>query len=59
MKHEFKDGDIVHDKVCREVFTFNDKIDGYFAEKFPDQMELGTEKHIAFLNKKKRTFVYY
>lgn len=58
-KHEFKDGDIVHDTVCREVFTFNEAVDGYFAEKFPDQMHLAEEKQIAYLNKKPRTFVYY
>lgn len=56
--HNFKDGDIVTDKTFKEVFIFNDKIDGYLARTKPEQLKLSTDKEKEWFNKNRKDQSY-
>jgi hypothetical protein len=40
----FKNGDIVYDKVEKEIFVYNEKSDKYVVTKQPERFELSKEQ---------------
>ena len=59
MESKYKDGDIVIDTTYRQLFIFDQKVDGWMAKNKPGQLRFANEKERNNLIKKGTTFIYY
>ncbi len=59
MKSKYKNGDIVIDTTYRQLFKYNEEIDGWMAKNKPQQLRLANEKEKLNLIKKGTNFIYY
>jgi|2_EtaG_2_1085320.scaffolds.fasta_scaffold04547_3 hypothetical protein len=59
MGYKFKNGDIVIDTTYRQLFIYNENIDGWMAKNKPKQLKLANKEQRDRLIKKGTNFIYY
>ncbi|MCK5614841.1 hypothetical protein KAR91_73950 [Candidatus Pacearchaeota archaeon] len=59
MANKYKNGDIVIDTVYRQLFIYNEKVDGWMAKNKPEQLKFANKEQREKLIKKGTTFIYY